>query len=271
MRVLARLIPLLCVITILIGCEKKEQAAQEASAPAQALRGPQIVQDMVAAHGGIEAWRNAPTVSFVDEFSVPGAPAAMVSQITVEQGRRRSYMNVPQAGAAMTWDGSRAWSTNWVLPMPPRFVAQLNYYFLNLPWLTQDPGVKLVEAGTGKVLGETAECALVMMTFEPGVGDTPDDYYRLYIDPVSKRLRACDYVVTYGSLLPAGVEATPEHHLVYESYETVSGLLVPASYTVYEAGKVYGTCRIRDWSFSQPFDETRMQMPEGAAVDTTAP
>ena len=43
----------------------------------------------------------------------------------------------------LAWDGRRAWSENWNAPYPPRFMALLNYYFLNLPWLTSDPGVIL--------------------------------------------------------------------------------------------------------------------------------
>ncbi len=258
---------LLLISLSLSSCDRND--SERADAPA-ALSGPKIVQEMVAAHGRLEKWRAAPTVSFEDEFAAPGAPPA-VSHVTVEQGRRRSYMDVPGTTSTLAWDGERVWTTSWASPAPPRFVAQLNYYFLNLPWLTQDPGVKLVEEGTGTVLGDSVPSAIVMMTFEPGTGDTPDDYYRLYIDPATKRLRACDYVVTYGSLMPPGAESSPEHHLVFESYETVNGLLVPTSYTIYEDGKVYATCKVRDWSFDQPFDESRMSMPSAASIDTTTP
>jgi hypothetical protein len=225
---------------------------------------------MVAAHGGLQKWRSAPTVSFEDEFNVPGQPDE-VSRVVVEQSRRRAYIDMAGSAASLVWDGEKAWSLNWQSPMPPRFLALLNYYFLNLPWLTQDPGVKLGEPGIGRVTGDSTDYATVMMTFEPGTGDTPDDYYRLYIDPETKRLKACAYVVTYRSLLPEGVTSTPEHVLIYDEFATVDSLLVPVRYTIYEGDSVYAGCSIRNWAFDRAFDESRMVMPEGAVLDSSTP
>jgi len=272
-RLFDRSILLLC-IGLAAGCAKKEasQSKSEASTTtvATAMQGPQIVQDMVAAHGGMQAWRSAPTVSFEDEFGIPGQPA-QVSRVVVEQSRRRAYIDMPGTTSTMTWNGEKAWSANWQSPIPPRFLALLNYYFVNLPWLTQDPGVKLGESWTAKLAGDPTEYVTIMMTFESGTGDTPDDYYRLYIDPATKHLKACAYVVTYKALLPKGVASTPEHTLVYDEMATVNGLLVPIHYTIYEGDTVYAKCSIRDWAFDRSFDETRMTMPEGAALDTSTP
>jgi len=258
----------LCIM-FATGCAKKETAAPK-SETAALLQGPQIVQDMVAAHGGIRAWRSAPTVAFEDQFDIPGQPP-QVSRVVVEQARRRAYIDLPEASSSMSWDGEKAWSTNWQSPLPPRFLALLNYYFVDLPWLTQDPGVKLGEPSTGKLVGDPTEYTTVMMTFMPGTGDTPDDYYRLYIDPTSKQLKGCAYVVTYKALLPEGVTSTPEHIVVYDEMATVSGLLVPTRYTIYEGDAVYAKCTIRNWAFDRPFDEARMAMPQGATLDTSTP
>jgi hypothetical protein len=86
---------------------------------------------------------------------------------------------------------------NWTQPYPPRFLALLNFYFLNLPWVTMDPGVKLAVADNDTLWDKSAEYSIVNMTFMPGTGDTPRDTYRLYIDSGSKRLKACAYTVTY--------------------------------------------------------------------------
>ena len=257
--------------TLALACAKDEGRSKEgaaASAPPP-LRGPQVVQDMVAAHGGMEAWRSAPTVSFEDDFGVPGQPA-QVSRVVVETSRRRVYIDMP-GGASLAWDGTKSWSMGWQSPLPPRFLALLNFYFLNLPWLSQDPGVKLGEPGTGSLPNDATEYVTVMMTFAPGTGDTPDDYYRLYIDPATKRLKACGYVVTYQALLPPGVPSTPEHTLVYDEMVEVGGLLVPARYTIYENTAVYATCSVRNWAFDKPFDESRMTMPAGAVLDNSVP
>lgn len=238
-----------------------------ASAPAFAA--PEVVQEMIAAHGGMDAWAAAPTVSFTDSWTSPRQEGARTMSVTVEQGARRAYADLGEGH--MSWDGGKAWSTNWEGP-PPRFVALLNYYFLNLPWLTMDPGVHLaVEEGTRKLPFDDTEYVPVRMTFDSGVGDTPDDWYLLYIHPETHRLHGCDYIVTYSSLLPEGVEHTPVHALAFEEFAEVSGLVVPTAFTIYEGDDVYAKCAITDWSFSRPFDATRMTMPDGAAVDETTP
>ncbi len=50
---------------------------------------------------------------------------------------------------------------------------------MNLPWLAADPGVNLNEPGTGRLWDDPIEYITVKMTYEQGMGDTPDDYYTL--------------------------------------------------------------------------------------------
>ena len=254
-----------------MGCGEKETPRDKARADSAARAVPDIVRDMIAAHGGMDAWSGAKTVSFEDEFVAPGGPSS-VSRVTVEQGRRRAYIEYPATGSMAAWDGDSCWSKNWKAPFPPRFAIHLNYYFLNLPWLTMDPGVKLVEEGTGRLPRDSTEYATVLMTFEPGTGDTPNDYYRLHIDRESKRLKGYEYVATYRAILPKGVPSSPENILVYDSYDSVSGLLVPTKYTIYgPKQEIVGTCIIRNWSFELPFGSSSVEPVPGAVMDRSTP
>ncbi len=262
------------VVVALGGCARKtDTQATNSKAPQAApptLNGPAIVQDMVTAHGGLSAWRAAPTISFIDSWGRPGQPVRR-STVVVDQSSRRAYIDMPEKDASMAWDGTKAWSTNWPSNTPVRFRALLTYYFVDLPWLTQDPGVTLEDTGMATLRGDSAQCATVMMTFAPGTGDTPKDYYRLYIDPTTHRLKACDYVVTYKALMGEGESSSPEHCLVYDDFTTTHGLVVPTHFTIYEGDKLLTACAISDWSFSKPFDEKRMTMPDSAVVDTSTP
>ena len=244
------------------------RATRAADGPAEALA---LVDAMIEAHGGMERWAGAPTVSFSDEFRPGEATTGVPMRVTVEQGPRRAFLDVVGTDMRMAWDGEKAWSESWAVPMPPRFIALLDYYFLNLPWLARDPGVILSEVGEGRIPEDPTAYRTVKMTFEPGTGDTPDDYYLLYIDPETHRLKATEYVVTYRAVLGEGEESTPPHLLVYDEWTEVEGLTVPTHYTIYEGAAVYATNQIRDWSFTQPFDLSRMAMPEGAVVDTSQP
>lgn len=234
-----------------------ELSALELSSPSP---GRQVIDRMIEAHGGMEKWRSAPTVSFEVTVQPPGS----VARVTVEQGARRAYHDYPATGSRMSWDGTQAWSENWQYPVPPRFYALVNFYFLNLPWVAADPGVILSEPGTGRLWDDPTEYITVKMTFEPGVGDTPDDDYVLYIDPASYLLKAAEYTVT------GRPESNPPGILVYEEFTTVDGLTVPVKASVYgKQDRTFQRTRMaRNWSFREPFDESRMVMPPGAVVDT---
>ncbi len=226
-----------------------------------------LVHDMIEAHGGYAAWATAPSCTFTDRWEGSGG-----FRTVVEQGARRAYLEADGGKIRAAWDGAQCTSVGWPEDAgPPRFMALLNWYFLNLPWVTKDPGVHL-EEGTGTLQNDPVPYATVHMTFDEGVGDTPDDWYELYIHPETKRLAACRYVVTYQALLPEGVTSTAPHVLRYDEWTTVDGLVVPTRFTITEEnGDPYAACTITDWSFSQPFDAGKLDLGPGAVVDRSAP
>lgn len=240
---------------------------------AQSADAARIVDRMIEAHGGMEPWNEAPSATFTDEWGRPGADGGRMSIVQVEQGRRRAVLEFPEMNATIGWDGEKAWSVNWE-GGPPRFLALLNYYFVCLPWLVKDPGVVLHEPTTRVLWDDPTEYIAVEVTYEPGVGDTPDDYYILFIHPDTWMLHGCEYIVTYPTLVPEGMEHTPPHILIYDARATVDGLTVPTHFTIYnksEEKSVYATCEIGGWSFSSPFDPARVEMPASAVVDESLP
>jgi hypothetical protein len=255
-------------LVALASCSGSDEVA--AAGPTAGRETRKIVDSMIEAHGGLAAWRSAPTVSFECSVLPAGASSPIVSREVIEQGARRAYIDYPGTQMRLAWDGERAWSESWNGPYPPRFMALLNYYFANLPWFTMDPGVILGDPGTGRLWDDPTEYVTIKMSFEPRVGDAPDDYYVLYITPTTHLLKACRYIVTYSAILPEGAESTPEHFFVYDELETVNGLTVPTRCSIYELDQtLYASSEISDWSFSKPFDTSRMVMPEGAVVDTS--
>ncbi|MFQ5778779.1 MAG: hypothetical protein ACE5IP_12305 [Terriglobia bacterium] len=251
-------------LLVLVGCATPKPEETPAKT------GREVVERMIAAHGGLEKWRSAPTVSFEDTLQ-PAGGAPLISRVTVEQGPRRAYLDFPEIGARIAWDGEKAWSENWQGPFPPRFLALLSFYFANLPWVAADPGVNLSEPGTGRLWDDPTEYITVKMTFGPGAGDTPDDYYILYIDPNNYQLKAADLAVTYAAILPPEVEALTEI-IVYDEFATVDGLQVPTKASVYAHDhSLRATFEWRAWSFREPFDESRMEMASTAVLDTSSP
>lgn len=238
----------------------------------------EIVQRLIQAHGGMERWEATPTCSYTHKMVAPGyEDDPWVSEEIVEQGSRRCFQNWPLDEAQVAFDGETVWSMNWQRGNPPKFMVNLAYYFLNLPWLTQDPGVFLVDSGMGRFPTAEKDYLTVRMTFDEEVGDTPDDYYVLFIDPDTHRMAATEYVVSFGPMLdlfqaPADAKFIGPFFHVYRKWETVAGLTVPSEYdTFLPDGSKMGVHEVTDWSFDQPFDSARLEMPDGAVVDTSDP
>ncbi len=215
----------------------------------------ELTQRVIDAHGGMERWRSAPTVSFERKmvFADPNDPWISI-EVTEQGGRRRTYQDWPRDKARVAYDGATIWTLNWKRG-PVRYNVNAGYYFLNLPWLTQDPGVQLTGPGKARLPGGTVQYWTLRMSFA-----NSKDYYILYIDPGTYRWMATGYLVPYFD--PPG-----EFIHVFEKYQTADGLTLPVKYHTYNTkGIVMARHEISQLSFRVVFDEKKLQMPSGAVV-----
>ena len=242
----------------------------------------EIVAKMIEAHGGFDMWAKCPTVSFDTHLKVDFGGGNWVEfweKVTVEQGTRRAYAELPNAdgtSGSIAFDGENAWSAGnlqGISNAPARFTAWRDFYLFNVPWLTQDAGVILGEPGKATIPNDAKEYITVPMNFEDGTGDTSKDTYVLYIDPDTYRLKATEYGMTFKSMLPEGADSSPHSVFVWEETTEVGGLLVPTKYNVYwkEGGALVTAGEVSNWSFDKAFDESRMKMPSDGTVDGSVP
>lgn len=260
--------------------------------PASAQNGPtyataetqQVVERMIEAHGGLDRWRATPSVRyeniFFNPFAEEGDNPWWISIEVTEQGRRRAYQDWPHLGSTLVYDGHETWTTNWGNDNPPAFMATMFYYFLNLPWLSQDDGVVLGEVEEGSLPGFDKTYHVVSMTYNtaPTVGKTIHDFYRLFIDPDTYVLQGYEYGIGYGALLDA-MGLPPEMDVmgpvlrIHDEMTWADGLLVPSRmHTMAPDGSTtWGHHALYNYSFSTPFDATRLQKPADAVVDTSSP
>jgi len=236
-----------------------------------------VASQMIEAHGGLDAWRMKPTVSYKHTLVAPYEPDdPWVSVEVVDQRTRREYQDWPLDGSRIVSDGHEVWSVNWKRANPPKFMVNMAYYFINLPWLTQDDGVILEGPGEGTLPNDDKTYITLMMTFAAGTGDAPDDYYKIFIDPDTGLMKAAEYIVTYGAMLDL-MQMPPEQTFmgpltkVYDDYQTIDGLTVPSSYRTYGPdGNVYGEHKVENVSFSKKFDVSQLKKPAGAVVDKSS-
>lgn len=234
----------------------------------------EVIEKMIEAHGGLSPWKSKPSISYRHTYVGPHDPSdPWTSDEIVEQGRRRVVQNWPLDDAKIIYDGNGYYGVNWKRGNPPKFTAHLAMYFANIPWLTQDDGVKLGEIRRRRVLDDSKEYITIKMTFVSSAGEAPKDYYDLFIDPDTYLLQGFEYIMTYGALLdlmelPAEMDFMGPFVKKIESYTTVEGLIVPSKMiTLGSKGEDYGYHIYKNWSFSKAFNDELVKIPDNAIED----
>lgn len=241
----------------------------------------EIVKKMMDAHGGYANWKKKKTFSYDNIMfseSLPGTPF-WISKATIDQKTRRVYMDWPIHKSTMAYDGETAWGLDWKIGNPPKFEALFFYYFLNLPWLTQDDNVNLSDAEKIKHAAFDNEVYVIDMTFKekPAVGKTVKDNFKLYIDSESYLLVGYEYSIGYGYMLdlfgfPKDKELFGPMFRVNNSFTEVDGLLYPVLMKTsnLDQTQTFGYHTVINYSFDIPFDEARLKKPANAVVDTSS-
>lgn len=263
------------------------EAALQAEAATERLSasdGGKIVLRAITAHGGLEAWYSAPTSSYTWEYSNAGMNARFKTRVLVDNQTRQAHHQILTLGTPdnpenydgrFAWDGENAWIYPADTPtINPRFWALTGYYFEQIPFVLADPGLSYEVLPDEELDGEMYD--MVRVGFGTGVGDSPGDTYTLYVDKATDMVAGIRYTVTYGRPTPSGDEpnARPprETLFLYEDYTTVDGLTVAGHFMGYNvADGAVVDFKNEAWcaeiSFSQPFDESLLEMPEGARIE----
>lgn len=168
-----------------------------------------LADSVMTAMGGRDAWDSVPYVSFVffgnrlwfwdkarDRFRVESEKrgyriAGRLDRTQTNlwlQDRVENHPDSLSKYARVAWE---AWINDT--------------YWLAMPFKLRDPGVRLTDLGVCQADSSTsARC--MGMTFQ-SVGVTPDNRYKVYIDPVSYQVIRWDYFRHAGDTLP--VMSTP--------------------------------------------------------------
>ena len=173
-------------------------------------------------------------------------------------------------GTSIVFDGSRAWVSPASSPLEmARFHVLTWPYFLAAPFKLNDPGTNLEPLGE-LPLQDTAHGA-ARLSFDPGTGDAPDDWYILYRDPDNDRLAAMAYIVTYGK--PVAQVREEPHAIVYEDFDTIDGVTVSTTWRFYHwsrekgpHGDPIGHVTLENVEFVKPGDQA-FAKPEDARED----
>ncbi|GAB5525154.1 MAG: hypothetical protein Roseis2KO_30260 [Roseivirga sp.] len=258
--------------TVLFSLESHAQQAKFASPEIESLVG-----EMTKAHGGLDRWKAAASVQFnTNLVAVTGMFPEYNEEVCIDPVSRAAYLKFPGSTGRIAFDGNEAWSAGertGLAAAPPRFTAWRNFYLLNIPFVIHDEGVYLSQLSEASLPGKSKTYKTVKMTFGEDTGDTPRDYYLLYIDPATHTLAALEYNMTFASMLPQGMESLPTSLLTFEQYSQVDGFQMPVHYKVFfkEGNQFIIEGKVTNWNFSSPFDRAMMEKPSDAQIDQSRP
>ena len=265
-----------------VASDTVQQRVEAARARLSATPGGQRVLRAIEAHGGLAAWYAAPTSAYAWEYSNTPANLRFKSYLVADNDTRRVYHRLVMLGTPdqpapaegrFAWDGAEAWISPAAIDrINPRFWATTGYYFESIPFILADPGLHY------SVLPEEALDGIphdmVRVSYDAGVGDSPDDTYTLYLNKDTGLVDALRYTVTYGRPRRGeAADARPvrETLFYYEDYVTVDGLTVPTHFRGFDFvdGKK-GSFKNEAWaseiSFREPFDAQQLRRPDDARV-----
>ena len=135
-------------------------------------------------------------------------------------------------GQTIVYDGQTAWLSPKdaeVPGPPPRFHVLTWPYFVAAPYKLDDPGTRHASTGPHVVRKANKRLRGTKVTFDAGVGDTPEDWYIAFADPKNDRLTALAYIVTYGTALEEASK-TPSI-ILYDDFVDVDGVPFATTWT----------------------------------------
>lgn len=222
-----------------------------------------VLGPSIDAHGGLDRWSSFGTLEY--DF----AKGDTREHHLIDLHSRKLLLT--GEGYTIGFDGQEV----WVMPDldaysgRPRFYSSLNFYFFGIPFVLADPGAIHESLGRTVVGDETYD--LVKTSFEPGVGDSPDDYYLTYLDTTSHHVELLLYTVTFRSREP-----NENYGARTYEWEEVDGLLVPSKMSSYRwnaEASTLGEHRSDAFFTNVTFrterpDEALFAMPDGAEIDS---
>ena len=196
-----------------------------------------FVQSFERVHGA-KSWREKDAVRVNIEVTF-GTDVYIKGSMLYEIATGRTRLELDD-GTVLIYDGTKA----WVSPASSKIEAARFHlltwpYFLAAPMKVGDPGTHLELMGLKSLKRQM--CKSAKLTFNPGVGDTPDDWYDLYASSRTGLLAGMVYIVTYGSSYEEA-EKKP-HAIIYNSYQKVDGISLSTSWSFYEWEKIMGVGR----------------------------
>ena len=231
----------------------------------------QKLLETIEAHGGLEKWfGNGPLSFHFDYQPLDGGKRRNSFQVIDQWSVRAVHQVADNPDFTYGWDGANAWiyPDTAEVGVNPRFWSTTPFYFIGLPFVLADEGVILEELGSKVYKGIAYD--LLKASYEPGVGDAPEDFYVIYIHPETKLMGGLRYIVSYPGFFPDGGHL-PEKFMEITGLQTAKGITVPTGYNTYwfkegQPAEHITKIDIPRFTFVPETDQDYFTAPEGAKI-----
>ena len=221
---------------------------------------PTPLKKVFEKHGGMDLWQKQPAFSY---------------DIVRDKGNETHYINlkdrrdkIEAPNFDMGFDGQDVWVKEKGKKYEGNaiFYHNLMFYFYAMPFVLGDDGINYSE--TKPITFEGKTYPGVSISYNAGVGSSPEDEYFIHYDPDTYQMTWLGYTVTYYTK----EKSDKVKWIRYDDWTTIDGIVLPQSMTWYkfEDGKLTeprSTAKFDKIKLSsKPYGDTFFAKPEGATV-----
>src|SRR5690606_16949706 len=191
---------------------------------------PAQLQAMFTAHGGLNHWKKMNNLCFemkgknVEETQTDALPDRKTK--------------IESKDWSIGYDGKGVWLLKQDVGYEgnPVFYHNLMFYFYAMPFIISDPGTNYETVAPTELDGKIYNGLKV--SYNKGVGDSPEDEYILYFDSETNKMAWLAYTVTFKDQK----KSDDWHYIKYDKWQDVNGLLLTEKLVWYnvENGKTKG-------------------------------
>lgn len=180
---------------------------------------PATLQTVFTAHGGLDHWKKMNNLC----FEMKGKNG--LETHTVSLPDRKSKIETKDWSIGK--DGKGVWLLKHDLGYEgnPVFYHNLMFYFYAMPFIISDPGINYEAVAPTELDGKLYNGLKV--SYDKGVGDSPEDEYILYFEPDTNKMVWLAYTVTFKDQK----KSDDWHYIKYDKWQDVNGLLLPEKLT----------------------------------------
>ncbi|MEP5339735.1 MAG: hypothetical protein ABJL44_09630 [Algibacter sp.] len=216
----------LTIIILFVSCKNDKKVdvnTSEENLEIAANIYPENISKVFDAHGGIAVWNSIENLVF--EIEHPEGN----EKTTTALKSRKSLIETDEF--KIGFDGEKVWikQDSLVYKGNAKFYYNLMSYFYAMPFILGDYGI--IYENVEPLIFEDKAYPGIKISYNAGVGESPEDEYILYYDSETNKMAWLGYTVTYFSKEKSKVF----RFIKYSNWQTIEGLLLPETLIWYNS------------------------------------